>query len=191
EVIANSQSDIAGETKQNVVESSLEIRCSENIASTNEPTNNSDRMPIVINPPELLESSVSQVQNEIKVPTSPVPSEGPVPFLIASEQATILPSHLSHSGDTVKCKTSAKVKAKHSSFRQMLRTKIASNKFLSIRLKDSLSRKKLLFNLNSDPSHSYKSRRPTRTPPPPPILVFRPRSEERRVGNERTSRWSA
>lgn len=107
-------------------------------------------------------------------------AEGPpLPLPTVTEKATIFPSIRSLLTEetrpsTGKTKTSINVKAKHS-FRQLLRiNKITSNKFLSIRLnKDGLSRKKSLFHSPFD-REVYKPRRPTRLPPPPPILVFRP-----------------
>lgn len=106
---------------------------------------------------------------------SPVPREdrpNGAPLLIASEQTTLLPSHLSHAvSASVKSNPSVKVKTKHSFRQQLLRiNRIASNKFLSLRLKDS--RKKSLFSLNG--SQASRPCRPTRPAPPPPILVFRP-----------------
>lgn len=105
----------------------------------------------------------------------PVPREdrpNGAPLLIASEQTTLLPSHLSHAVSApVKSNPSIKVKTKQSFRQQLLRiNRIASNKFLSLRLKDG--RKKTLFSMNGN--QPPRPCRPTRPAPPPPILVFRP-----------------
>ncbi|KAI2807750.1 FYN-binding protein-like [Blomia tropicalis] len=114
-------------------------------------------------------------------------TESPLPSIEENETSSTAPlsptlsqKNVSEEYESPQIKMPIKIKTKNS-FRQLLRINkiVTANKF-SIRLKDSLSRKKsklFMMTMNGWASQEqtvYKPRRPTREPPLPPILIFRP-----------------